>query len=324
MASKFPNVSRYPGGFRKGVEILGMPVLNTYPGNVRWVNSTGGSDGNDGSRGRPYATLAKAIGDTASNNGDVIMLMPKHVETISDAVVIDTTGVTIQGLGNKGAKPTFTFSGGAVTDGFHINVADVTIDNIEMVCGIKNLVNGVAIDATGATLSNITFVEGSASAGIEFLHCITSGTTVDNVCDDLTVQNCEYSTATSGNTGFISIVGNLHNLVFIGNKYLVSGPGTATGLMIAGTAGDDLKNAFISGNYMHSLITATDGYPFLNGNLETTNSGFIVDNMWAADTVITEVAAVNQMVGAKGFAYGNNVQTAGEFGGTLHPSATGP
>ena len=96
-----PNLSSYPSGFPGGVAIQGMPVLNTYGGNVYWVNSSGGGDGNKGTRQRPFATLDYAIGRCTANNGDVIMVMPNHAETITGAggIALDVAGVTVVGMG---------------------------------------------------------------------------------------------------------------------------------------------------------------------------------------------------------------------------------
>ena len=49
-------ISNYPNGFLNGVTIRGVPLQQTQPGEVFWVNSTtvvtkngiGGSDGNNG------------------------------------------------------------------------------------------------------------------------------------------------------------------------------------------------------------------------------------------------------------------------------------
>ena len=80
-------ISNY-GRFREGVNIGGMPILNSYAGNVFWVDSGAGSNGNKGTFARPFATIDYAIGQCTANNGDLIMVMPGHTETVTAAAGI--------------------------------------------------------------------------------------------------------------------------------------------------------------------------------------------------------------------------------------------
>lgn len=319
MASNHPRVSRYPGGFRHGVEVLGTPVLNTYAGEVRWVNSAKGSDGNDGSRGRPWATLAKAITNTASNGGDLIMVMPNHTETLTDTLAVDTTGVTIQGMGQGGQRPNFTLAG-AATDGFHVNVADVTIDNITITAGLANLVNAVAVDSTNCTLSNIEFVEDTTH--LHFIHAITAGSTTDNTVDGLSVVGCEYHTATDGNTAFMNVIGDIKNMRVVNNDYTVGPLADATGILIQGTAGDDMQAAKIIGNNFSVTTTATDTYVLVSGNDQTDNSGVVIGNRIGTALAATN-ATNNTLMKGTGFRYLDNyIANDITSGGTLIPTAT--
>ena len=62
--------SNFPNGFANGVTIRGVPLTITNPGEVFWVNGSGvlakggvgGSNGNDGSYQRPFATIDYAVG----------------------------------------------------------------------------------------------------------------------------------------------------------------------------------------------------------------------------------------------------------------------
>ena len=102
-------ISNYPNGFSQGVSILGMPVLNSYAGSVFWVNSSGGSDGNKGTRERPFGTLDYAIGKCTANKGDIILVAPNHAETITGAsgITFDVAGITVVGMGNYNQPPRF-------------------------------------------------------------------------------------------------------------------------------------------------------------------------------------------------------------------------
>jgi len=128
--------SNYPNGFTGGVTIRGLPLLQTHSGEVFWVNggtaiakgAVGGSNGNDGSYRRPFATLDYAVGKCTANRGDIIVLMPNHSETLAAAVAVDVAGIAIIGLGQGTNRPAFT--GGVAANLVAVSVANVTISNL--------------------------------------------------------------------------------------------------------------------------------------------------------------------------------------------------
>jgi len=319
MAARFPLSSRFPNGFAKGVEIHGMPVFNTYAGEVYWVSATDGSDGNKGTRNQPFATVSKAISTATAKQGDVVAIAPGHKETISDAVNINKEGLTIVGVPG-GAKPRFRFSGGNASDGFDISANYVTVANVECEAGLDGLTAAFDIDATNATLSDVTFSE--QDTDLHWVHAIVSGSTTDNVCDGLKVVGCDYHTATDSNTGFINVVGDIKGLDVVGNRYTVGKGTDATGIFIQGTAGDDIQDAYIADNVIQVTQTATDSYPLLSGNDQTDNSGMIVRNL-VGTSISNANATSNFLVLGTGFRYAENYQSgAAGHGGNLHPTAT--
>jgi hypothetical protein len=80
-------ISSFPNGFAQGVSIRGVPVDVPHPGQVFWVNNSSvlaeggitGSNGNDGTYRKPFASIDYAIGKCKANRGDVIYVMPGHV-----------------------------------------------------------------------------------------------------------------------------------------------------------------------------------------------------------------------------------------------------
>ena len=74
-------ISNYPGGFNNGVAIQGMPVLNNYSGNIFWVDSGTGSNGNKGTFNKPFATVDYAISQCTANNDDQVHVKAGHAET---------------------------------------------------------------------------------------------------------------------------------------------------------------------------------------------------------------------------------------------------
>ena len=90
-------LSNYPNGFKDGVVLKGVPQEIPNPGKVFWVNNSGvlaeggvgGSNGNNGSYQKPFETIDYAVSQCKANRGDVIYVMPGHVETISSASGLD-------------------------------------------------------------------------------------------------------------------------------------------------------------------------------------------------------------------------------------------
>jgi len=120
--------SYYPNGWPNGVVIQGMPVLNTYPGDVYWVDSGTGSNSYPGTFRRPFSTIDYAVGRCTASNGDIIMVKPGHTESItgSGTITFDVAGVTVVFMGSGSLRPTITWST-ATTARMIVSAADVTL-----------------------------------------------------------------------------------------------------------------------------------------------------------------------------------------------------
>lgn len=146
------NMSNYPGGFMGGLTVQNMPVLNTYPGKVWWVDSTGQSTG-AGTFNSPFSTLEQALARCTANRGDIVMIKPGHAQTISAAagLVLDKAGVTIIGLGNGSLRPTFTFASAVGAD-MDVDAANITMMNCLFVAGVDALTGPIDVNAADFAL----------------------------------------------------------------------------------------------------------------------------------------------------------------------------
>jgi hypothetical protein len=174
----YGHISNFPNGFAYGVNIKGMPVLNTYGGDVYWVDSGVGGDGNKGTFDSPFATLDYAIGRCTANNGDIIMLKPGHAETVATAgaIAVDVAGVTIIGLGDGADRPTFTFSATAST--ITMSAASCVLKNILIKPSIDSVVSPIVVSAANCTID----VEvQDASATVECVRGILTTAGADNL-----------------------------------------------------------------------------------------------------------------------------------------------
>ena len=223
-------------------------------------------------------------------------------------------------MGSGGQRPRFLFSGGAASDGFDIPVNDVTLDNVLMVSGLSDMTIAIDVDATYVTISNVEFRDNTTKEN--WLTCITSGSTSDNVCDGLTVAGCKYFTATDSHSAFINVLGDLDRATIASNFYMVENLVGNAGEFIRCTSGDDMQNALILDNYVQVTQTATATYFFISNNAETDNTGIVARNLVGHHLSNTSVSN-NYFTQGTGWRYMENYNVGSDVGGgNLHPTAT--
>ena len=158
------SVTNYPNGFANGVSVRGVPILNTYGGNIWWVDSGIGSDGNHGkTKEKPFATLDYAVGKCTASNGDIIVISPGHAETITTAtaLAVDVIGVSIIGLGVGNLRPTFTVSTAAAAT-ITFSAANCSMENVIVKGGLDGLNTAVTVTGSGCYL-DIEYQDTSAT-----------------------------------------------------------------------------------------------------------------------------------------------------------------
>jgi hypothetical protein len=206
-------MSNFPGGFKNGVSIRGVPLVQTHPGKVFWVsnstvrlpNQKAGSNGNDGSFNAPFSTLQGAIDACVTARGDVIFVKPGHAENITTAgstVNINKAGVAIIGLGSGSYRPTFTFTT-ANTVYVNLAAANVTLQNLVFEAGFLDVAKAINVSnaqvARDFTVENCEFRDGSAI--LTFVKIISVGTTA-NIASGLTfVGNKVFGMASTPGAG---------------------------------------------------------------------------------------------------------------------------
>jgi hypothetical protein len=259
--------SNYPGGFRSGVTISNVPIEIMPEGKVWWVDS-GAANNSNGSKAKPFATIATAI--TNASEYDTIMIAAGHSETLTSTSFVVDKALTIIGQGRGQRMPTFTTTSAAATGTVSITDADVTISNIRLVAGYTGgSAAAITIAAGGdfCTLDRIVCRDGSANT-IEWLTHVSVATTVT----DLTIQNCDFIGLISGSmTNSILFAGTTSNVRIINNLIDVDSSdstidhdaGKATSILVA--------NNLI----LNQDTTATDKFCI---ELEATSTGHVAYN----------------------------------------------
>jgi hypothetical protein len=233
-------------------------------GNVYWVSSTatGASDGNDGlTPASARATLDSAIGLCTANNGDIIVCMENHAETITGAggITADVAGITIIGLGRGAQRPRFLMDG-ATTVTFVVSAADVTVENLVFASGHADVVRCFNITAANCTLKDIEFDDNVADEN--WLVCIGCTSTTDENASGLSVIGCKYHTVDTAATDFISIIADITDLTVTDNFYCADAA-TGAGLILCATTKDIrglkfMRNVMICGNTTTDLMIDND------------------------------------------------------------------
>lgn len=179
-------------------------------GNVFYVSSTKGADGNLGTDPNyPKATVDAAIGACTANNGDIIVLMPGHAETVTaTSIALDVAGVSVVGLGTGLKRPTFTYGAAAAT--ITVSAANCVWANCHFVGNFDNVAAAFTIGAAkDFVLEGNTFVDNSAI--LHFLSIVVTGAT-DNAADGLTIIGNSWLGLAVAPNAVISILGNLNHL----------------------------------------------------------------------------------------------------------------
>lgn len=175
-------------------------------GNRFFVDAGAANVGSTASYGRspeaPLASLALAfsLDILTANNGDIVYLMPGHVENVIAAATIacDIAGVRVIGLGEGSSKPTITFTtidSATMTMG----AASVSIENVRFVCDIDAMVVGIPVTAAYCSMINCEFIDLGADNSLYWI-------SLSAAADDFKMIDCKNKgTATAGNTAFITL-----------------------------------------------------------------------------------------------------------------------
>ena len=269
--------TNYPNGFPNGVTIRGVPILNSYAGDVFYVDSGTGSDGNQGTYQSPFATVDYCIGRTTASNGDMCVVFPGHSETFTaaDGFDVDVAGVAIVGLGVGANMPTFNFTDTDAT--VAIGAANVTLYNLRFVAGISAVVIGIAVEAAGdnAVIAYNVFPEPTTST-FEFVDAIDLASGADGVT---IVGNIYFHADATGPAHFIEAGNGVNNDLQILDNYIYGE------FSVAAIWSDTIDlEVLIDGNNITNLTNGQHCIEFT-----TTATGLIKNTICRSDAIATAI-----------------------------------
>lgn len=197
-------------------------------GNVLYVHNSGTSTGPGFSPETAYSTINAAVSAATASNGDVIIVLPGHAETVTAAggVAISKAGVSVIGMGVGHNRPTITFTT-ANGASFDISAANVLVENLYLVNGKDGQTAMVNVTAADVTIRNCELKTGDAST-----QC-AEGILTTAAADRLRVENCHlHGTLDAGTTSAIHLVGG-DSIVLKGN--IITGAHATTGSVLNDT-----------------------------------------------------------------------------------------
>ena len=177
-------------------------------GNVFYVSSTQTNAANSTGRGlTPETALASihyASTQCTASNGDVIVVLPYHVETITAAAgcVLAKAGVYVLCIGEGVGRPQIQFTTANTAD-LDIDAAGVTIDGALFVAGFADVAAAIDVNATDFTVRKCLFRESAANLNaVIWIQDATSTTS-----SRITIEDCHCIDADAANTHFVNFSG---------------------------------------------------------------------------------------------------------------------
>ena len=136
----------------------GGPIFTT--GNVFYVDSGSNGRGNTAAHGKtkekPFSTMDYAVSQCTANNGDVVIVMPGHVETViaADGLDIDVDGISWYGIGRGSDRPQINLTTSTAAQ-IEIAGANTYMENFLITGGIDAIVLAINVSAADCTFVDI-------------------------------------------------------------------------------------------------------------------------------------------------------------------------
>ena len=211
---------------------------------------------------RVFTTIQAAVDAATASRGDVIYVMPGHVETVTAAagLSLDKAGITLIGYGNGDLRPQINFTTAVGAD-MDVDAANITMKNFRFTGGIDALTGPIDVNAANFTM----------------LDCVTQ---------DVTGQATDFI-VTDANADGLTIDGWTHKGA--------AAAGADTAISIVGGDNISIDNFNIDGNFavaaIENVTTAA-----VNLNVGARSQGNLARNRNSGDVILTSVATTTGFV----------------------------
>lgn len=255
---------------------LDVGALPRARGRDYYVSSGTGAAGSRGeNHTEAVTTIDLAVNKCTASQGDRIIVMEGHAETLSNATSLnlDVAGIHIIGLGVGSLRPTITLDT-ATTATIPVSAANITIENIIFTANFADIVAFFTLAAAANfRLINCTFK--ATATDMNALYVVDTNAT-SNAADGLAIIDCEWIEPDLATVGWVKMDGTNAGLDFIGN-YSLLGVNNNKSLITVAT-GKVVTDVRMVGNHTIRLNTDTATGALLFGTDGSTNSGIVADN----------------------------------------------
>lgn len=237
-------------------------------GNIWFVDSNCANASSATGRSPDYAvlTIDAAINLATANNGDVIVVMEGHAESITAAngIALDVAGLRIIGLGSGRARPVITFTT-AVGASMDIAAANNRVENLVFACGIDDQTAMINITAADVKVRNCELQLSDATYDAEI------GILISGAGDRFLIEDCHFhgTANTTVVAGAISFGAADNGII---RRNIIAGYFGTTGNILNAAAAENIA---IHDNLL--LNRSADGNNKLI-NVHASTSGLIVNN----------------------------------------------
>lgn len=215
-----------------------------------------------------YTSITTALAACTSANGDIIVCLPGHSESVGTAMFTNApTGVTIVGWGNvdEDQAPTLLWSG--ATSNLAIASKNITLANLRLLADADNVTEAITVTAAGFKMLNC-YVDagiGSSTDAIIFLHLSTGA-------NDALIAGNDLRATAGGETTMVKLDTVVDNTRLIGNRLFGTSNSTTLGAIHVSAA---LTNILMAGNIVdNQTASSTAAISFT----DVAATGMVCDN----------------------------------------------
>ena len=134
----------------------------------------------------PFATIDYAVNKCVASQGDTILVLPFHAETVTTAITMDTAGVSVIGLRQGNYHPLITV--GAATDGLTITAANCEVGGLDFTLSIDAVTAHINIAGAKAHVHDCKHVGSITDCNSVNVYTITADGD-DCLVEDVLIRN---------------------------------------------------------------------------------------------------------------------------------------
>lgn len=287
------------GGNNDRAILNGFYSFPNTVGNIKYVYSgaTGGATG--WSPADAYTGLQAAHDACTADNGDTIVVLPGHTESVIGAgtIALTKSGINIVGLGNGRTRPVITFSTSTAAQ-MTMTGANTTISNIVFAMnGIDQIVAAISVTAADVAFDGCEFLIDNGTNKSTILGILTAATAAR-----LRVENCRFLGTAAASTAVTACIQHEVGVDYVIRKNYFVGKMTQAILnattILRGLIDD---NRFVIGTGTAAITMAAASTPLISNNRinvaggtapVVAAAGFVVGNAYSAAAGVTAGTAL--------------------------------